>query len=74
MTTGLIICGALGREVLDIVRKHGWDADIVAVPAVDHVFPERIASDVEAKFKSDAEPVRAADRGLWRLRIEGGAG
>jgi len=50
MKTGLIICGALGREVIAIVRKHGWDVDLVAVPAVDHVFPDRIASDVEAKF------------------------
>ena len=50
MTTGLIICGALGREVIAIVRKHGWDMELVAVPAVDHVFPDRIAPDVEKKI------------------------
>ncbi len=50
MTTGLIICGALGREVIAIVRKYGWDVDLVAVPAVDHVFPDRIAPDVEKKI------------------------
>lgn len=48
MTTGLIICGALAREVLDIVRKHGWDAEVLGVPALDHNYPERIAPDVGA--------------------------
>ena len=50
MTTGLIICGALAREVLAIVDKHGWDAEVAAVPAIDHVHPERIAPDVEARI------------------------
>ena len=36
--------------MIAIVRKHGWDADLVAVPAVDHVFPDRIAPDVEEKI------------------------
>jgi hypothetical protein len=48
MTTGLIICGALAREVLDIVARHGWDAEVLGVPALDHNHPERIAPDVEA--------------------------
>lgn len=48
MTTGLIICGALGKEVLDLIDKYGWDAEIVGVPAVVHVFPEQIAPKVEA--------------------------
>jgi hypothetical protein len=47
LTIGLIICGALGREVTEIVRKNGWDAEVIGVPAIDHVFPERIAPDVE---------------------------
>jgi hypothetical protein len=85
--TGLIICGALGREVLDIVRKHGWDADIVAVPAVDHVFPDRIAPDVEKKFIAmkgqyerlivvfgDCGSKGALDETLERLGIERIAG
>ncbi|MBX3056428.1 MAG: DUF1638 domain-containing protein [Anaerolineae bacterium] len=50
MTTALIICGALAREVLDIVRKHGWDAEVFGIPAIDHMFPERIAPDVEKRF------------------------
>lgn len=48
--TAFIICGALAREVLAIIKRHGWDADVVGVPAVDHLFPERIAPDVEKRF------------------------
>ncbi|KAA3664268.1 MAG: DUF1638 domain-containing protein [Chloroflexi bacterium] len=58
MTTALIICGALAREVLDIVNKHDWDAQVFGIPALDHMFPERIAPDVEKKFlqiKADHE-------------------
>ena len=50
MTTGLIICGALAREVLAIVDKHGWDAEVAAVSAMDHVYPERIGPDVEKRI------------------------
>jgi hypothetical protein len=51
MTTGFIICGALAREVLDIIRKHGWDAEVLGVPALDHNYPERIAPDVEGLIR-----------------------
>lgn len=44
------MCGALAREVLDIIDRHGWDADVVGVPAIDHMYPERIAPDVEKRF------------------------
>ena len=50
MTVGLIICGALAHEVLDIVQRHGWDAEVAAVPASDHMFPERIGPDVEKRI------------------------
>ena len=50
MTTGLIICGALAREVLDIVKKYNWEAEVVGVPALDHMFPERIAPHVEKRI------------------------
>ena len=50
MTTAFIICGALAREVLDIINKRGWDAQVFGIPALDHMFPERIAPDVEKKF------------------------
>lgn len=51
MKTAFIICGALAREVLDIVRRHGWDVDVVGVSAIDHMFPERIAPDVEQRLR-----------------------
>jgi hypothetical protein len=50
LTVALIICGALGREVTEIVRKNGWDAEVIGVPAIDHVFPERIAPHVEKRI------------------------
>ena len=51
MTVGLITCGALAREVRLLIEKHGWDAEIIGVPAVDHVFPERIAPDVRERIE-----------------------
>ncbi|MBW7883929.1 MAG: DUF1638 domain-containing protein [Caldilineaceae bacterium] len=49
MTTGLIICGALAREVLALIERHGWDAEVAAVPAGFHLFPERITPAVEKR-------------------------
>jgi hypothetical protein len=51
MKTAFIICGALGREVLDIIRRHGWTVDVFGIPAIDHMYPERIAPDVEKRFR-----------------------
>jgi hypothetical protein len=50
LKTAFVICGALAREILDIIERHNWDVDVIGVPAVDHVFPERIAPDVEKRF------------------------
>ncbi len=50
MSTAFIICGALGREVLDIIGKHGWDAEVFGIPALDHNHPERIAPHVEERI------------------------
>lgn len=47
MSTCLIICGALAREVLALKERHGWTADVVAVPATFHMIPTRIAPAVE---------------------------
>lgn len=52
MTVGLILCGALGREVTEMVRKNGWDAEVIGIAAIDHVFPERIAPHVEARIEA----------------------
>ncbi len=50
MRTGLIVCGALGYEVQAIVRKRGWDARIIGVSPTDHMYPLRIAPDVEKRI------------------------
>jgi hypothetical protein len=42
MTTALIACGALAREVLALKEKHGWDVDVLGVPALLHNAPERL--------------------------------
>ena len=50
MKTAFIICGALAREVIDIIKKYDWDAEVFGVSALDHMFPERIAPDVEKRY------------------------
>lgn len=51
MKTAFIMCGALAREVIAIIDRYGWDVDLVGVPAIDHMYPERIAPDVEKRFQ-----------------------
>jgi hypothetical protein len=50
MKTAFIICGALAREVMAIVERHGWAVDVFGIPAIDHMRPERIAPHVAQKF------------------------
>lgn len=50
MTTALLACGALAREVLDMKARHGWDAVVLSVPALLHMRPEFIAPAVEKRF------------------------
>lgn len=47
-----ILCGALAREVLSIIKRHDWQVDVFGIPAIDHMYPDRIAPDVERKFQS----------------------
>lgn len=47
-----IICGALAREVLAIVERRGWCVDVFGIPAIDHMYPDRIAPHVEKKIES----------------------
>ncbi len=51
MKTAFIMCGALAREVLAIIDRYGWDVDLVGVPAVDHMYPERIAPHVDKRIQ-----------------------
>lgn len=44
----LIACGALAREILDIKKRNGWDhMDLTCLPAILHIYPERITDAVE---------------------------
>lgn len=49
-STALIICGALGREVKEIVRKRDWDVDIYGVSALLHLYPSRIVDELRARL------------------------
>jgi hypothetical protein len=51
MSDAIIMCGALAREVLDIIDRHGWDVDVVGVPALVHMTPEKIAPAVEKQWQ-----------------------
>lgn len=47
----IVVCGALAREVREIAARHGWDADLVTVPALDHLAPKQIVADVERELR-----------------------
>jgi hypothetical protein len=49
-TTAFVICGALGREVKDIVDRRGWDVDIYGLSALLHLYPSRIVSELREKL------------------------
>ncbi len=51
MRTALIVCGALAREVLALKAKHGWEVDILGVPALLHNQPERIPEAVVKRIR-----------------------
>lgn len=51
MKTALVVCGALAREVLALKAKHGWDVDILGVPALLHNKPERIPEAVLRRIR-----------------------
>ena len=48
--TALVICGALGREVKEIVDRRGWDVDIYGVSALLHLYPSRIVDELREKL------------------------
>lgn len=50
-STAFIICGALAREVLAIIQRHSWSVDVYGIPAMDHMYPDKIAPHVERKFQ-----------------------
>ena len=48
--TALVACGALAREVMALRDKHGWEADVLGVPALLHNWPERIPPAVRKRI------------------------
>jgi hypothetical protein len=48
--TALVICGALGREVKEMVERRGWDVDIYGVSALLHLYPARIVDELREKL------------------------
>jgi uncharacterized protein DUF1638 len=49
-STALVICGALGGEVKQIVDRRGWDVDIYGVSALLHLYPSRILDELREKL------------------------
>ena len=49
--TALVICGALGREVKDIVDRRGWNVDVYGVSALHHLYPRRIVEEVSSRLR-----------------------
>ena len=49
-STAFVICGALGKEVKDIVDRRGWDVDIYGVSAMLHLYPNRIVEELRERL------------------------
>lgn len=60
--TALVACGALAREVLALREKHGWAAEVLAVPSLLHNYPDRIPAAV-------LERIRQAQRRYDRVVV-----
>lgn len=72
MTTALIACGALAREVLALKEKYGWEADVLGVSASLHFRPGKIPAAVrdriaEARERYDRTIVVYGDCGTGGL-------
>lgn len=50
MSTALIVCGALAREVLALKKKNAWNVDILALPSLLHNRPERIPNAILSRI------------------------
>ena len=49
----LIACGALAREVTDLIRANGWDhLEVTCLPAHFHNTPQHIAGDIMQSAQS----------------------
>lgn len=48
--TALVMCGALGKEVKEIVDRRAWDVDMYGVSALLHLYPSRIVDELRVKL------------------------
>jgi hypothetical protein len=55
MSTALIACGALAREVLALRDKYGWDVEVLGVAALLHNEPDRIPAVVLSTIRDARE-------------------
>lgn len=55
MSDLIIACGALAREVITIRNKYGWDAEVLAVPAILHNRPEQIPAAVQKRIEESRQ-------------------
>jgi hypothetical protein len=62
----IVVCGALAREVREIAARRGWDADLVTIPALHHLSPKKIVTDVVVAY-GDCGTFGALDRVLERF-------
>lgn len=51
MSTALVICGALGREVKEIADRRGWDVDVYGLSALLHLYPAKIVEQLSEKLR-----------------------
>ena len=71
--TLVIACGALAREIMALVRRHGWSAiEVQCLPAVWHNHPERIPGGVREKIR--AWRARGADGPVFVAYADCGTG
>ncbi|SFK63506.1 DUF1638 domain-containing protein [Shimia haliotis] len=52
----LLACGALAREILDLIKLNNWShMDLTCLPAIFHIHPEKIAPAVQEAVKKHRE-------------------
>jgi hypothetical protein len=49
-STALVMCGALGKEVKDIVDRRGWNVDLYGISALLHLYPSRIVDELRERL------------------------
>ena len=58
--TLFIACGALAKETKTIIDRYGWQVDLKALPALHHMTPPKIVSDLDrllAECKADYDRI-----------------